>query len=74
MGIDPGFGSSSFGIVINQFIDSSLVQVLHAEQYQKPDFNQMLDVVWDLITNKFRFSDSSNNDKITLTEQILLLL
>ena len=34
------------------------------KEYQKLDFNQMLDVVWDLITNKFRFSDSNNNDKI----------
>jgi hypothetical protein len=63
--IDSGFGSSSFGLVITQFIDSNLVQVLHAEEYQKPDFNQMLDIVWDLITNnRFRFSDSNNNDKI----------
>ena len=49
MGKDPGFGSSSFGIVITQFIDSNLVQILHAEEYQKPDFNHMLDIVWDLI-------------------------
>jgi hypothetical protein len=63
MGIDPGFGSSSFGIVVTWFIDSNLVQVLHAEEYQKPDFNQMLGIVWDLMTNKFRFSDT-NNDKI----------
>jgi hypothetical protein len=63
MRIDPGFGSSSFGIVITQFIDSNLVQVLHVEEYKKPDFNQMLDIVWELITNKYRFSDS-NNDKI----------
>jgi hypothetical protein len=65
IGIDPGFGSSSFGIVVTQFIDSNQVQVLHAEEYQKSDFNQMLDIVWDLITNnKFSFSYSNSNDKI----------
>jgi hypothetical protein len=35
MGIDPGFGSSSFGIVITEFIDSNLVQVLNAEEFRK---------------------------------------
>ncbi len=38
--------------------------MLHAEEYQKSDFNQMLDIVWDLITNKFSFSYSNSNDKI----------
>ncbi len=35
MGIDPGFCSSSFGIVITQFIDSNLVQVQHDERISK---------------------------------------
>jgi hypothetical protein len=47
MGIDPAFGSSAFGIVITQWVDNQ-IQIMHAEEYQRPDFNQMLSVVWDL--------------------------
>ena len=48
MGIDPAYGSSSFGIVITQFVDGE-VQILHAEEYKRPDFNEMLSKVWDLL-------------------------
>ena len=48
MGIDPAYGSSSFGIVVTQFVDGQ-VQILHAEQYKRPDFNEMLSNTWDLI-------------------------
>jgi hypothetical protein len=41
MGIDPAIGSSSFGIVITQLVDSNQVQVLYADEYQRPDFNDM---------------------------------
>jgi Terminase RNaseH-like domain len=48
MGIDPAYGSSSFGIVVTQFVDGQ-VQILHAEDYKRPDFNEMLGKVWDLL-------------------------
>ena len=48
MGIDPGFGSSAFGVVVTQKSDK-LIQVLEAEEYYRPDFNQMLSIVWDLL-------------------------
>jgi hypothetical protein len=48
MGIDPAYGSSSFGIVITQFVDGQ-VQILYAEEFQRPDFNEMLSKVWDLL-------------------------
>jgi hypothetical protein len=48
MGIDPAYGSSSFGIVITQFVDGQ-VQILHAEEYKRPDFNEMLSKAWDLL-------------------------
>ena len=48
MGIDPAYGSSSFGIVITQFVDGQ-VQILHAEEYKRPDFNEMLSTAWDLL-------------------------
>jgi hypothetical protein len=47
MGIDPAFGSSAFGIVVTQRADNQ-IQIMHAEEYQRPDFNEMLSVVWDL--------------------------
>jgi len=48
MGIDPGFGSSAFGVVVTQMSDK-LIQVLEAEEYYRPDFNQMLSIVWSLL-------------------------
>ena len=48
MGIDPAYGSSAFGIVVTQFVDGQ-VQILHAEEYKRPDFNEMLSTAWDLL-------------------------
>ena len=48
MGIDPAYGSSSFGIVVTQFVDGQ-VQIVHAEEYRRPDFNEMLEMTWNLI-------------------------
>ena len=48
MGIDPAYGSSSFGIVITQLADNH-VQVLYADEFQRPDFNNMLDTAIELI-------------------------
>ena len=49
MGIDPGWGSSPFGIVITQWMDGQ-IHVLYAEQFERPDFNEMLSIVWRLMT------------------------
>jgi hypothetical protein len=49
MGIDPVWGSSAFDIVITQFEDG-ICQVLHAEEYQRPDYYEMQSTVWKLIT------------------------
>jgi hypothetical protein len=48
MGIDPAWGSSAFVIVITQWVDNH-IQILHAEEYQRPDYNEMLNVVWKLL-------------------------
>lgn len=45
---DPRFGSSAFGVVVAQQSDRQ-IQILEAEQYHRPDFNQMIGVVWDLL-------------------------
>jgi len=43
MGIDPAYRSPSFGIVVVHFVDGQL-QILQAEEYKRPDFNEMLGV------------------------------
>lgn len=48
MGIDPGFGSSNFGIVIAQRMDG-MVQVIYAEEFERPDYNEIVDVVFQLL-------------------------
>src|SRR5919197_1322649 len=49
MGIDPAYGSSAFGIVVTQWIDNH-IQILHAEEYHRPDYNEMLSVVYGLMS------------------------
>ena len=49
MGIDPAWGSSAFGIVVTQWIDNH-IQILHAEEYHGPDYNEMLSLVYGLIS------------------------
>jgi hypothetical protein len=49
MGIDPGYGSSAFGVVVTQWVDDH-IQVLHAEEYSRPDYNEMLSVVYGLMS------------------------
>ena len=49
MGIDPAYGSSAFGIVVTQFEDG-IVQIMHAEEYHRPDYHEMLSVVYGLMS------------------------
>ena len=49
MGIDPGYGSSAFGVVVTQWVDDH-IQILHAEEYHRPDYNEMLSLVYGLIS------------------------
>jgi hypothetical protein len=49
MGIDPAYGSSAFGIVVTQWVDNH-IQILHAEEYDRPDYNEMLSVVYGLMS------------------------
>jgi hypothetical protein len=47
MGIDPSFGSSSFGICAVRFVDSR-IQVVIAEEHSRPDFNSMIDRIYEI--------------------------
>jgi hypothetical protein len=49
MGIDPACGSSAFGIVVTEWADG-IVQIMHAEEYHRPDYNEMLSLVYGLIS------------------------
>jgi hypothetical protein len=49
MGIDPAWGSSAFGIVVTQWVDNH-IQILHAEEYHRPDYNEMLSTVYTLMS------------------------
>jgi hypothetical protein len=49
MGIDPAYGSSAFGIVVTQWVDNH-IQILHAEEYHRSDYNEMLSTVYGLMT------------------------
>jgi hypothetical protein len=49
MGIDPAYGSSAFGIVVTQWTDDH-IEILYAEEYHRPDYNEMLSVVFGLMT------------------------
>jgi hypothetical protein len=48
MGIDPAWGSSAFGIVITHLVDG-VIQVLYAEEFKRPDYNEMLHTMYGLI-------------------------
>ena len=51
MGIDPGWGSSAFGIVVTQFVaDDHHIQIMHVEEYHRPDYNEMLSTVYGLMS------------------------
>jgi hypothetical protein len=49
MGIDPGYGSSAFGIVVTQWVDN-YIQILYAEEHHRPDYNEMLSLVYKLMS------------------------
>jgi Terminase RNaseH-like domain len=48
MGIDPAYGSSAFGIVVTEWADG-IVQIMHAEEYHRPDYDEMLSTVYGLM-------------------------
>jgi hypothetical protein len=46
-GIDSGFGSLHFAIVVTQFVDNK-IQVIFAEEYERPNFAAMIDRIWEI--------------------------
>jgi hypothetical protein len=50
MGIDAGFGSSRFGIIVTQLVESR-IQVLYAEEFERPDFAMMIQKILKMYDN-----------------------
>jgi hypothetical protein len=48
MGLDPGYGSSSFGVVVVYFVDDK-IRVVFADEFTKQSHGDMIEVVWSLI-------------------------
>jgi hypothetical protein len=48
IGVDPGYGSSAFAICVTELIDG-VVNVLHAEEYARADFNEMIETTLRLL-------------------------
>jgi hypothetical protein len=49
MGIDPAYGSSAFGIVVTQWVDG-MIQILYADEFHRPDYNEMLSVAYGMMS------------------------
>jgi hypothetical protein len=48
LGIDPGFGSSPFGLIVTEWVDNQ-IQIAFAEEFERPDFNQMITMTLGLV-------------------------
>jgi hypothetical protein len=57
IGIDPSFGSSKFGIVATRFVNER-IEVIEAEEFERPDFNDMINRVWG-IKKKHKVDDNN---------------
>jgi hypothetical protein len=47
IGVDAGFGSSKFAIVVTQFADGK-IQVIFAEEYDRPNLQAMINRIWGI--------------------------
>jgi hypothetical protein len=55
IGIDPSFGSSKFGIAATRFVNER-IEVIEAEEFERPDFNDMINRIW-AIKQKHKVDD-----------------
>ena len=76
MGVDAGFGSSKFGIVVTQLVpenkpknvEQAIIQIVYAEEFERPDFNDMLNLILKIHRNYHVskiFVDAANPEIIT---------
>jgi hypothetical protein len=48
LGLDPGWGSSAFGVVLVQVADGQ-IQVLLADEYERPRYEDMISTIMDIV-------------------------
>lgn len=80
-GIDAGFGSSKFGIVITQFVPGNKhkgteqkIQVLYADEFERPDFATMIQKIVSMFRNyavSKIYVDAANPEIITAIKAAL---
>jgi phage terminase large subunit len=46
-GVDAGFGSSNFAICVTQYVNGK-IQVIFAEEYERPNFQAMINRIWEI--------------------------
>ena len=47
VGVDAGFGSSKFAIVVTQLFDQK-IHVMFADEFERPNFSEMINKIWQL--------------------------
>ncbi|MGB7665363.1 MAG: hypothetical protein WBL67_21710 [Nitrososphaeraceae archaeon] len=67
VGLDSGFSSSNFGVCITELRDG-LVNVIHAEEYQRPDFNAMIQTTVKLLD---QYDNSCNKSCLSFQYHLL---
>ena len=67
VGVDAGFGSSKFAIVVLQLFDQK-IHVMFADEFERPNFSEMVNKslaaqtqVWEYLQHLFRLSQPRNN-------------
>src|SRR5215211_6828376 len=63
IGIDEGYGSSKFAIVVTQFMDRR-IQVLYAEEFDRPDPFEMERLALDLTRKYSLFEGTTQNGQL----------
>jgi len=72
IGLDPVFGSSSFGIVVTQLYNQK-IDVMFAEKYERPSFQDMISKVWEL-KNKLGYVSNIYVETLNQVQAVLWLI
>jgi hypothetical protein len=74
IGVDPGFGSSEFGICVLEYSDS-IIKVVYADSFERMPFNDMVHKIWEIrnIVGNLNnvFIDAANTEFIEAVKKTL---
>jgi hypothetical protein len=65
IGLDPSYGSSKFGICVCQFVDGR-IQVVYAEEFDRPEPQDMERTVLNLIHQYAIFNNNQTNGQVII--------